>query len=301
MHQTGTSPIAVFAYNRLDHLQETISALRQCTLADESELFIFCDGPREKDIAAVRAVRDYIKTIEGFKRMQYRFSESNKGLANSIIQGVTEILETYDSIIVLEDDLVTSTNFLSFMNQAVRAFKKEQKVFSIAGYTMPIKLPDDYPYDNYFTGRASSWGWATWKNRWEQVDWHVSDYRSFSKNPIEQRRFNRMGSDLSGMLKSQMNGEISSWAIRWCYHQFKNDFYTVYPTVSKIVNIGFGEQATHTSSVNNRFATNLDVAEKHQFNFQLQPMLMKPIIHQFTAIYSLKTRIYYKIKAILGM
>ncbi len=285
----------------MDSLQKTVTALQKCQGAREHELYFFCDGPRPKDVVAVHAVRDYLKTVDGFKRIHLKFSEKNKGLATSIIEGVSEILKLHSKIIVLEDDLITSINFLSYMDQALEAYETEPKVLGISGYTVPIQLEGNYPYDNYFTKRASSWGWATWKDRWASVDWSVSDYETFSKNKQSQKSFNQMGSDMTKMLAQQMKGEISSWAIRWCYHQFKQDLYTVFPTVSKIENIGFGANATHTSTENDRFATVLDVSDQHKFKFHLKPTLNRHLIRQFTATYSLKTRIYYKIKTILGI
>ncbi len=295
------SPIAIFAYNRLDSLQKTITALQKCRGAAEKELYVFCDGPRQKDIAAVQLVRAYVKTIDGFKQIHFRFSQNNKGLATSIIEGVSEIIKLHGKIIVLEDDLITSTNFLNYMDQALEMYETKPKVLGISGYTVPMQLEGDYPYDNYFTKRASSWGWATWKNRWEPVDWSVSDYETFLKDKQSQRRFNQMGSDMTKMLAQQMRGEISSWAIRWCYHQFKHDLYTVFPTVSKIENIGFGVNATHTSTENDRFATVLDESDQHKFKFHPKPTLNRHLIRQFIATYSLKKRIYYKIKTILGI
>jgi len=295
------APIAIFTFKKLKPLQNTIKALQKNKLARESELYIFSDGPRsEGETVEVEEVRSYIKSISGFKKIEIFTQKKNKGLAKSVIEGVTHVLKDYGSIVVLEDDLLTSTNFLDFINQALKTYRTDEKVHSISGFTFPVRVPEDYGFDNYFTRRASSWGWATWKDRWEEVDWSVNDYERFSEDSAAKRKFNKMGSDMSGMLAKQMEGKISSWAIRWCYHQFKLDLYSVYPTVSKVSNIGFGENATHTKGGSERYATSLDVTGKSQFNFNTNPELNPCFIEQFVANFSIKTRIYYKIKDFLS-
>lgn len=296
------APILVFTYKKLAPLKRTIAALQKNTLAGESELIVFSDGAKNTDdLDQILAVRLFLKKIDGFKKVTIRTADKNKGLAASIIDGVSETLKTYAAVIVLEDDLVTSVNFLEFMNQALEQYETDRRVHSIAGYTVPIEKPEDYPFDNYFTQRASSWGWATWKDRWEKVDWAVSDYPVFSRDNVAQRKFNAMGSDMAGMLAKQMKGQISSWAIRWCYHQYKYGLFSVYPTVSKVINIGFGEAATHTKGSQDRFATPLDVSSKRIFNLKLVPELDTRFVKQFIAKYSLKTRALYKIKDFLGI
>ena len=296
------APVLIFTYKKLAPLQRAIAALRNNTLANESEVIIFSDGPKNaSDHNQIEAVRAYIKQINGFKKVTIHASNQNRGLATSIIGGVSETLNTFDAVIVLEDDLVTSINFLDFMNHALVKYQNDRRIHSIAGYTVPVKIPENYQFDTYFTQRASSWGWATWSNRWDKVDWEVSDYSFFAENKAAQRRFNAMGSDMSAMLAKQMQGKISSWAIRWCYHQFKNGLYTVYPTVSKVSNIGFGEDATHTKGSTKRYATPLDISGKRDFKFNPNPELKEPFISQFVSTFSIKTRIYYKIKDYLGL
>ncbi len=301
-HAAYLSPILLFTYKKLPPLKLAVEALKKNTLADKSELYIFSDGPKgTEDVKQIVEVREYLKEINGFKKVIIKTEEKNKGLAASIIDGVSKILNSHESVIVLEDDLLTSPNFLSFMNQGLAFYKSNEKIMSISGYTFPLQIIDDYDFDNYFTQRASSWGWATWKDSWVQIDWQVADYEVFSKNRIAQKGFNKMGSDMSAMLAKQMNGKISSWAIRWCYHQYKHDLYTVYPTISKVSNIGFGEDATHTKGNKERYATSLDFSGKSDFIFNPEPGLDKRFITQFVAKFSVKTRIYYKIVDFLGI
>ena len=297
-----TSPVVIFTYRKVEPLKHTIKALQNNFLAKESDLFIFSDGfKNDQDAPDVEHVRNYLKTISGFKSITIKEARKNTGLAASIINGVTEILGLYGKIIVLEDDLITSPNFLNWMNQALDHFKNETSVHSISGFTVPMNLLPGYIFDNYVTKRASSWGWATWINRWDKVDWEVQDYGAFSKNSRAKREFNKMGSDMSAMLRKQMEGKINSWAIRWCFHQFKEGQISIYPVVSKVTNIGFGEAATHTKGYEDRYRTRLDDGSKTSFNFDPKLQLKDHFIKQFTSTYSLKTRIYYKIKQLFHL
>ncbi|HXO75801.1 MAG TPA: hypothetical protein VN824_11210, partial [Puia sp.] len=222
-----------------------------------------------------------------------KMADQNQGLANSIIGGVTELINIYGSVIVLEDDLVTSSNFLSFCNQALSYYKADPQVFSLSGYTRPISGLKDNGV--YFTSRASSWGWASWKEKWNEVDWAVTDYASFSSDSKARKAFNRMGSDMAGMLDRQMRGELDSWAIRWCYHQFRKNYLTVFPATSKVRNIGFNENASNTTNRFNSFRTELDESDNRSFEFSRNFSLDKEIIREFTRPYWLSERIKNKV------
>lgn len=245
------APIVLFTFNRLNHTQKTVEALKQNILAEKSELFIFSDASRNsEEKIKVDLLREYLKTIDGFKKVTIIEAEKNMGLAKAVISGVTDIIEKYDKVIVLEDDLVTSKYFLKYMNEALDIFEKRNDIWSISGYSPNIVIPNEYNDDIYIVKRASSWGWATWKNRWVLNEWDISDYETFKKDKIKRRSFNETGSDMSPMLDDQMEGRINSWAIRWAYNQFIRNKCTVYPVKSLVKNIGNDLSGTHTSITN---------------------------------------------------
>jgi hypothetical protein len=288
------APIVLFAYNRIGPLKKTVEYLQKCYLSSESDLFIYSDAAKNAaDEIEVNKVRDFISTIGGFKGIHIVKAAINKGLANSIICGVSEIINQFGKVIVLEDDLLVSSNFLNYMNSALAFYEYQPKVFSVSGFIFEMKIPDDYVYDVFFTKRNCSWGWAMWKDRWNEIDWEIKDYDSFVNSPEQRGAFNRIGSDLTGSLIRQKKGEINSWAIRCCYHQFKKNTYTVYPTISKVNNIGFGAEATHTKQHFNRYFTILENPVKNQFSFQPEVSENKILLKRFTQKYSLPIRAYY--------
>ncbi|MCT4535549.1 glycosyltransferase [Halodesulfovibrio sp.] len=243
--QPEYAPIALFVYNRVDHTQQTVDHLRKNFLATQSDLFVFCDGARSQDTDTVAAVRKYIYSISGFKSITIIERDINVGLAASIVEGVSDVVNQYGSVIVLEDDLVTSPHFLTYMNTCLGKYENFPEVFSIAGWSPPTLTKVESEYSIAFLPRNCSWGWATWKDRWNTVDWDVSDYDEFKHSPLRQKEFNRGGVDLSNMLKAQMNGEINSWAIVFCYSQFTQNKRTVFPLRSYVENIGCDGSGVH--------------------------------------------------------
>ncbi len=249
------APIVLFTYNRLSHTKSTVEHLQKNELAKESDLFIFSDGPKtEKDESSVKQVRNYLNKVDGFKTITKIFHSSNKGLANSIIKGVSEILQNHNTVIVLEDDLSAGVNFLSYMNAAL-GFYNPNTIWCISGYNHDMKIPSNYKYDTYLAYRSCSWGWATWKQNWEKTDWDVKEFNSFIRNKDLQKKFNRGGNDVSVMLLKQQQAKIHSWAIRFNYASFKNNLPTVYPCYSFINNIGTDGTGTNMRK-SNKYTSN---------------------------------------------
>lgn len=258
------APIVIFCYNRPDHLQRTVEALTANSLAARSELIVFSDGARkEADEPQIEAVRAYLATVSGFRSVRVVAAPKNKGLARSVIEGVTEVVSTYGKVIVMEDDLLCTPDFLVYMNDAIQTFGENPLVFSVSGYSFGTGAVSSYPDDTALVLRASSLGWGTWKDRWEKADWQVSDFGEFMNSTERQNRLKDAGEDILPMIIKQQRGLINSWAVRWTYHHVKYGGYCLIPVRSKIrtigddgsgsnpvaatlrQNLGFGEGAVH--------------------------------------------------------
>jgi hypothetical protein len=273
------APITLFVYNRLDHTIKTITELQKNKLANESELFIFSDAPKNnKAYLAVEKVRNFIKTVDGFKKITIIERQKNYGLAASIIDGVSKIVNDFGKVIVLEDDLVTSKYFLTFLNDALNEHINNEKIMSIAGYSFPIEIPKDYSFDVYIFYRCMSWGWATWKSRWENVDWSIGNIKESINHPKFIDNFNRGGEDLYPMLIKQLNKKVNSWAIRWCLHHYKTNSACLYPVISTVKNIGFDGSGVHCGvdpSFDNVLIDDREVEVK--FNNKFNPKIVTEI------------------------
>lgn len=241
------APIALFVYRRVEHTGQTIESLKMNELASESDLIIFSDSAKnEKDKSQVESVRQLISGVEGFKSVKLILNRDNKGLANSLISGITEVVNEYGKIIVLEDDMITSRFFLRYMNNALNLYEQNDKVISIHGYVYPVmqKLPE-----TFFLKGADCWGWATWQRGWKLFN---ADSKLLL-NEIRKRKL-EFEFDIDGttnnlkMLKNQIAGKVDSWAIRWHASAFINEKLTLYPGRSLVRNIGMDDMGTHTKS-----------------------------------------------------
>ena len=295
------APIALFVYKRLDHTQRTVEALLKNEGACNSELFIFSDQAKvSSDITSVKDVRKFIQSISGFKKVHIILRSENFGLSKSIIEGVSSTLKTHQNIIVLEDDIVTSPDFLKFINQGLNAFKTYPHIFSITGSNYLPEMPLDYPFDVFPFYRASSWGWATWKDRWQSADWEVKDFQHFIQNREMIKEFNRGGDDMTDTLLAYKKGKIDVWAIRWCYAHFKNQAFCIYPSKSKVTNIGLDGSGENCTIKSQKF-----FSKRHQkeINFDC-PLDMVPesIERAFKSVhrYGIKNKLKYLIKKMIG-
>ena len=294
------SPIVIFAYNRKNELQKTINNLLSNQLSSDSDLFIFSDSEKTpKDYENVKNVRNYIKSINGFKSMTVIERNHNYGLAKNIIEGVTEVINKYGKIIVLEDDLLTSKNFLVFMNQALDYYEPDNNIFTISGYTGNLPSISSLENDVYSSYRPSSWGWATWSNQWKNIDWNVSDFEEFINNKKEVKKFNRGGIDMARMLRHYKEGKNNSWAIRWSYAMYKQNKYAIYPKISKVQNIGFGENATHCTGIN-IYQAALDETFDFDFDFTNNITPHSKIVKEFKYQYSYTNKLIKKITTLIS-
>ncbi len=253
------SPIALFVYHRQDMTRQTVDALKMNQYAAQSDLIVFCDGPKSKEnVLAVSQVRAYVHSITGFRSVAIVESPSNKGLARSIIEGTAAVLKDHETVIVLEDDMVTSPFFLKFMNEALDMYRDDSRVISIHGYVYPLKqrLPQ-----SFFLRGADCWGWATWRRGWALFE---PDGVRLLKE-LESRQLTRDfdyndSYPFTQMLRDQIMGVNDSWAIRWQASAFLNDRLTLYPGKSFVRNIGFDSSGTH-SGVTDVYEANLQMED----------------------------------------
>ena len=241
------APIVVFTYNRLEHTLRTLNALKINPLANESDIIIYSDSARTADNKnAVAKVRSYLAELTGFRSIKVIHRDENFGLSESIIQGVTEVLQQSKKVIVLEDDMVVSAHFLKYMNEALVKFVDDDRVISIHGYVYPvdIELPEAF-----FLSGADCWGWATWRRGWDIFN----PNGKYLLNELTRRgllkSFDFNGaSPHSKMLKEQIKGGNDSWAVRWYASAFLANKLTLYPGRSLVKNIGNDSSGTHCNT-----------------------------------------------------
>ncbi|TAE46945.1 MAG: sugar transferase [Cytophagales bacterium] len=245
------APVVIFAYHRVFHFQKTLEALEKNDLANQSMVYIFLDKS-DKNIAIKNIINNKkwsFKTLELIER------EKNIGLADNIIDGVTKIIQKYKKIIVLEDDLLTSPYFLTYMNDALVFYADNPKIMHISGYTYPLNIA--IKEDTFFYNVPSSWGWATWERAWNYFEEDIEKrWKSLSKQ--QQFHFDIEGSNVYlSQIEMNLNNQRKTWAVRWYLSIFLANGYVLYPKVSLVQNIGFDNSGESKVTVNQYFIPKL--------------------------------------------
>lgn len=237
------APIALFTYSRADHTRQAVESLLQNAEAKDSDLYIFSDGPKtEEKRADVEENRKYIHTITGFKTVTIVEREKNWGLANSLIKGITDIVNKYGRVIVVEDDLILSPYFLQFMNEALEKYKDEEKVSAISGFLNPVG--GDIP-KTFFLQYFACWGWATWKRSWDLFNDDANDLLRQMRWKTRHFNFDQIA-NFYGQLYCQKLGLISSWAIRFYASSYLKNKLILYPGETTTIQTGRDGSGTHS-------------------------------------------------------
>lgn len=251
---SSLAPVVVFAYRRPEHLRNTLGSLMRCDGFWQSPIIVYCDGPRDSgEVDAVTATRGLAGNMLG-GHAEYHFSEANLGLSRSVISGVSDVVERFGRVIVVEDDLELSPTFLTFMNRALDYYAEDENVFQVSGYMFDVPQLK-IARSALFLPFTGSWGWATWKRAWDQFDPLATGWEALQSDRALRRRFNLDGVyDYATMLVQQMDGLRDSWAVRWYWSVFKARGLVVFPPVSLVQNSGFDGTGTHGRGLLRKFS-----------------------------------------------
>lgn len=273
------APVVMFTYNRPEHTSRTISSLLRNTLAKETEVTIYSDAPKsELDVETVAEVREYLRSVSGFRSLNIIEQTENQGLANSIISGVTRSVNQHGRTVVLEDDMLTSPHFLTYMNQALDFYQEEQKVMHVAGWGYPIS---EEGLDNSFLWRGMNcWGWATWADRWRYFEKDTA--KLIRQVPLYKRRH----FDLKGRRKywseveNNRSGKVDTWAVFWYATIYLRGGLCANPTVSLVRNIGLDGTGMHCISGVEHLAGELSQQSSFRFQSEIEenPLAFKRIL-----------------------
>ena len=243
------APIVLFAFQRPEHTRRTIEALQRNPEARQSILWIFADGPRSgRDAEKVEETRRILRGVSGFGEIRLCEREENFGLTRSIRTGITQAIEEAGRVIVVEDDIVTAPSFLSYMNAALSRYEHMPLVQSISAHNLPhgkFAMPKGYEYDVYASPRPYVWGWGTWRDRWERVDWSMTGAERLRHDRSEQRALDVAGKGPAKWVRMQCDGELNSWDIPWIFDHHIKGGLSIHPVYSYVENIGMDGTGVH--------------------------------------------------------
>lgn len=253
------APIVLFVYRRLDHVTKTVAALKANPEAEQSVLYVYSDAPsKETDVEGVKAVREYVSDVDGFKDVIITERESNWGIEKSVVDGVTTVINKYGKAIVIEDDLEVCNQFLYYMNRALVDYRDDKKIYSLTGYSFFKSVPENDGIYGY-TRSFCSWGWATWLDRWQELK------RTVDKRDIQFVMANKTaldnGQDFSYLFMHQYKNGGVTWDVAWYLTCFAREGLTVFPYNTMVNNLGMDGSGVHyndsrcknrVESINNR-------------------------------------------------
>lgn len=249
------TPVVMFGFNRPDIQKMSMKCYSECIGAGERDIFVFLDGPRND---ADKQCSDQIETMlesyrnTQFPRMKIIRRDKNYGCRENIVQGITEVISKYGRVIIIEDDILVSKTFLKFMDAALDFYDNDHRIWCIDGFhDYTFKVPKDYKHDLYLVAYMSAaWGWATWKDRWEKVDFDMHDWPEYNKSPENVEKLDSVSYVLRHWLDAQYNGTLKTWDVQCWYHMVKNNYYAIEPRYQLSKNIGCVPKSEHFSGTN---------------------------------------------------
>ena len=275
MSDTG---VALFVYRRPEHTRRVLESIKRNNIR---KLYIFQDGCKEKkDLDCWKSVNELVKSIT-FAEVELHVSERNIGLANSIVKGVSYVLNKHNTVIVIEDDIILGDGYIDYMDECFERYKYDMRVYSIAGCDVPLIIPKDYEYDVFFTHRASSWGWGTWRNRWDKYKRDFNLVQEILKDSEKRAILDISGSDILSHVHGQLEAENDSWAAFWVLTIIDQKAVCVIPVKYLAKNIGFdGVGGTHTIKKYSRLMSDLN-DKKDDFRFPPDIFVDKRIVRGY--------------------
>lgn len=268
--------VILFIYNRPEHTRKVVEGLKKNNI---NKLYVFGDGIKSEEhklnVLKTRSIIDDINWCE----VEKEYSTENRGLAKSVIYGVSKIFDLgYKRVIVVEDDCIPSHDFIRYMNDAFDYYEKDDKVMHISGFGLPLRQKIDK--STYITPYPCSWGWGTWKKYWKTCDFNsIKEYKELLNDKDELQKFDKAGSAFSDFLDKQLNGRVNSWLIRWYYHIYKCNGVCVWKTTTSIINDGFDGTGVHKVKFD-RFNQKQDKQES-EFIFEKSNIEKEKIIKEF--------------------
>jgi len=240
------APILIPTLNRFEHFQGCIESLSRCNYANKSDLFIALDYPlNETHVAGYRKIISYLPKINGFNSLTVIKREENFGARKNLDNVREEIFKHYDKIIVSEDDNEFSPNFLEYINDGLDFYEKKLNVFAICGYNYPIKISKNYNADIYFWKGMSGWGYGIWKNRWEEIDWEIENLKKYLSKEENIKKIDNVAGHLLPALRQIIDTDYITNDTMVTYNLIKKEMYCVFPTISKVRNIGNDGSGLH--------------------------------------------------------
>ncbi|WP_300026596.1 nucleotide-diphospho-sugar transferase [uncultured Maribacter sp.] len=242
------TPILFIIFNRKDVALKSLEAIKR---SKPKKMYISGDGPRnsvQQDAGKVKNTREaVISAIDWDCEVKTLFQDENLGCGPGVYTAINWFFEHEEQGIILEDDCVASDSFFLFCQTLLKRYKDDERIGLISGYNQVGSIPvnDSYCFSKY----AVCWGWATWRRAWKNMDYDMH-WKSGKYEDSILSNCGYLGKDYTywkRRIKAVETGLVSAWDYQWCYSLAAQNQLGVFSEVNLISNIGYGEDATHSS------------------------------------------------------
>ena len=263
---TTQNAVLMLVFNRPDVTRKVFEAVRQ---AKPPRLYIAADGARPNrpdDESATAEVRAIFNNIDWPCEVKTRFLTSNLGCRNAVSSAIDWFFANEEQGIVLEDDVLPSPAFFTYCDTMLERYKNDERVFSVVGNNL-VEPWYQHPESYFFSKVFFVWGWASWRRAWQHYDVGMTQWPE-TRLQVDQppykpaQKLHRAYWDL--VFDLAFKNQISTWDHQWTYAHWKNKALSVTPAKNLVRNIGFGEQATHTSGGDPEYIKRLQVVQQFE-------------------------------------
>lgn len=248
------SPVLFMIFNRPDVTLDVFKKIRE---AKPSHLYVAADGPRaeknEEDLC--QQTRSVINQVDWDCQVKTLFRENNLGCKYAVSSAIDWFFSNEEEGIILEDDCLPSSEFFIFCDVMLDKYRFDHRIRHIGGSNFQNGIrrgQESY----YFSKLTHVWGWASWKRSWMDYDVELAKYHSLDSNYYFKNVFDDsyLVDIWEGIFNRLVKGEIDTWDYQWSIINFFNNGLSIIPNVNLISNIGFGENATHTTETDSIFS-----------------------------------------------
>ncbi len=236
-------PVAIFAYNRPDHLKNLLDSLEANELSKETDVYIFINKFEDDDVHS--SILEISEEDRHFKSKKVHVNPENLGIKGNLMTGINKVFESHSAVIVLEDDLELDLFYLDFMNKSLNKYADDENIYHVNGWSYPQITKRKKV--NLVGKLALGWGWGTWKNTWEKFNQNYHDTDFINNGDVKDiKRFNFYNlSNFSRQLVMHTTKEIEGLDVFWYQFIFLNKGLTIFPGYSLVKNSGFDGSGVH--------------------------------------------------------
>ena len=242
------TPVAIFTFNRPQLTERLLGILAKIK---PGRILVVSDGPRSHvtgDVEKCAAVRKLFENLDWECRIDRNYADSNMGSFPRNSSGLNWVFEQVEEAVILEDDCVPDLSFFPYCEELLDKYRNDSRVGLISGNNF-LKNPDIQQKQSYFfSGYATTWGWASWRRTWQQVDLNMPYWPQFRDSgelqqavlsPVEANYWQRI---YDAILEKRLK---NAWDYQLILTCMKFNLLTIVPAINLVSNVGFGPSGTH--------------------------------------------------------